>query len=585
MLYLALILLFLAAALCLGFSRTVSTRRLGFLAAGATLAATATLSVEWLRGPVFDLPALTWLTWEDVIVSLSPRLGGSDLVLATTLLYGGALALLALALTLAPAVRGFGSLFAMALLTLAAALVGLMSSPLLLPFAWSLAVLLGYSTAWSSGALNRSEGMPQGLTLGLLASVLLLGGILAVEPILNVNRPVPALAAAGIVLACIILVGGAPFHNALEEAVTAPAALGALLHGLVFPILALTTLLRVVPLFQELLPPVWRVVLVVLGTLSWVVCSAGALREHGLRRLLGWQASAQAGLVILAIGLAGPLATLAVPALIFNLALTTLAGSLAATALERLTGSDDFTQTAARVDLRVPGMLWGIAALSALGLPPMWGFWGRYWLLEGARADMPWVVPLVLATSVLAMLVYLGPLARLLRRDFGERVVLRDDGSPLPLSPTGPGYLVVAVLVFAPLLGAGLVPQLAWDSWLRAMPDGPATLPVSSAARVVSVVSGVLGTLLVLLMLRYRSARRTLSDEDMTAVILAPDALAQSLSPLAWLGRPDGLMRHIWHGAQWLGRGVALLLAPFEQRFYLAAVLLAVISVILLMAL
>lgn len=586
MVYLAFIVLLVAAALCLGLSRVVATQRLGFFATGATIAAAVLLLLEWFRGPMFDMPTLTWAAWDQIVVVLSPQLDTLSRGFALVLLYSGALALLALSLTIAPTVRGFGSLFASGMLVLAVVLTGLISSMLLLPLTWSLVVLLGYSTVWSSGALRRSEKIPLGLTLGILASILLLGGVLVAEPALSAGQLPSMLAAMCILGACLILVGGAPFHSALDEAVAAPAALGALLHGVVFPLVALPTLVRLLIDMQAVLPPSWRVALVLLGGISWLACSAGALREHGLRGLLGWQASGQASLVVVAVGLAGPLAMAAVPALIVNLAFTTLAGALAITALERLTGSDDFTRITPKANLRLPGLVWGLVSLSALGLPPMWGFWGRYWLLESALATMLWVVPLILAGSVLATLAYLGPLVRFVRRDFGVREVVTDVGRVQRLTAAGFRNSVVLGLVLVPLIGFGLMPHLVWDYWLQAVLPTPGPLPVSNTVWLISVGVGVLmGLVILLLVVRRDSARRTLADEDMVPVILAPDALAERVSLFAWFGNPHGVIRWIWQGIQFLGRGAELLVMPFEQRFYLASVFLAVIIVLLVMAL
>lgn len=584
MFYLALSILLLAAAACLGLSRRVATQKLGFFAAGALVVAATTLLLEQWRGPVFDAPTLIWVALDQMTIYISPELGMVELALALTLLYGGALALVTLALTLVPTVRGFGGLFAWALLTLVAVLVGLAGSNLLLPFAWGLTVLLSYSAVRSSGALNQSTALPQGLALGFLASVLLLGGLLVAGPALSVGEVPPAFAAVSVGLACVMLVGGAPFHGAFEEIVTAPPALGGLMYGLALPILGMGTLLRLAETAQPWLPPFWRVIVLLLGLLSALICAVAALREHSLRRLLGWQASGQAGLVFIAVGLEGPLAALAGPALLVNLALTSLVGVLAVTSLESLTGSDDFTQVTIAVDLRMSGILWALAALSAVGMPLLWGFWGRRWLLEAAIAQAPWSVPLVLMATILALLAYLGPLARFWGQTGTRQGLARSEEESERRAAVQPGDLIVVSLALGPLLVLGVAPQIAWTGWLQAVHDAPAQLPVSVVAQVVGGVVGVLGILLAVMLWWRGWSRRVLPDPDMSPVVLAPDALADSLFFLGWPGHPDQLLRGIWKGIQFLSRGVATVIAPFEQRFYLAAVLLAVISVILLMA-
>ncbi len=584
MFYLVLMLLVLVASTCLGLSKYVATRILGFMTAATTFIAALLLLFEWQQGSVLDVPSLTWLQSGTMVIAVAPTLGVLELVLALTLLYSGTLALLTLALTLAPTVRGFGTLFAWMLLALAVALLGLNSSRLLVPFIWALVVLLGYVAARSSGALSRSEALPQGVTVGLLASLLLLGCLLVIEPDLMTATMPPAVPVIGITLACVILVGGAPFHNAFDELVMAPAALGAFLYGCVLPVLAITTLLNVINALPFAFAPLWQSVLIGPGILSLIASVTGALREHRVRRLLGWQASAQASLALVSVGLAGPLAVLATLVLCINLAFTTITGGIAATLLERLTGSDDFTQTESAARLRWPGVFWGLAALSALGLPPWWGFWGRYWLIETAITQAAWVVPLIIATTILAALAYLGPLAKFWEgRQRSPEVVALDVAVPHPTTLL-PGDMIVLCLALLPLLVLGVWPGLVWQPWLQGIPGGPAALPIGTTLLTLNLVVAVVVLLLLPLLLRRGSVRQTLSDEDMTPIMLAPDALAEGLSWLAWLARPEGLFRRVWRGMQRLSAGMAVVVAPFEQRFYMAAVLLAIISIIVLMA-
>ncbi len=591
MIYLVFLLLLLAAVACLGLSRALPTQVLGFIAACITLIAAVLLLIGHGQDTPPLLQPLTWVSLEQITILFSPQLDTAGVLLSCTLLGGGALALLALALALAPTVRGFGGLFAWVLLTLAAALLGLSSEGFVVPFAWALVAILSYCAARSSGALNRSEGMPNGITIGLLASLLLLAGLIAAAPAVAVQIRPPSSALVCVVVACLMFMGAAPFHNALDEAVQAPAALGALLYGLVFPIVATDTLLRFIGDMRAFLPGVdlpllWRVLLLVMGLFSVFAGAVGALREHRLQRLLAWQAGAQGGLVVLALGVSGPLAALAAPALLVNLALTTLGGALAVTVVERLTGLDDFTRVQPGADLRWPGLVWAITAASALGMPSLWGFWARSWLFEALVAQAPWAAAPVLAASVLMALAYLAPLACFWWRSStdmaaGAREHAIQLAAEAPLTGKNP-FLLVLVLVPLPLLVMGLAPQLVWDGLLRMLPAAPAALPVSTTAQAISVAVAALSVLLLLLP-RLPSARRSLPDDDMLPAMLAPDALAGRLSLLETLGRPASLLRGAWDMLLSLAQLVRAGMTLFEQRFYLAGVLLGLISLILLM--
>jgi formate hydrogenlyase subunit 3/multisubunit Na+/H+ antiporter MnhD subunit len=395
-------------------------------------------------------------------------------------------------------------------------------------------------------------------------------------------------------LASLLLMGAAPFQAALDETALAPAALFGLFAGLVLPILSLGTLLQLMSDMRLLmpgqdLPASWRGLLLGLGTLSLLAGAAGALREHRLRRLLAWQVSAQAGIVVLSLGLESPLAALAAPALLTNLALTTICGVLAVAVFERQIGSDDFTLMEPGIDLRLPGLLWACAAASALGLPALWGFWGRRWLFAAAIEQAPWVVPPILAASVFMALAYVAPLARFWSTSNSTAsltfTALRSANRP---------FLFVLLLAPLLLLVPGLLPQPVLDIYQRTAlvraveginPMQPLLFVpvVPMSEQVVGFVVALAGVLFGVL-LQIKPVRQIPADEDMTPVVLPSDALAGQLAPLAETGYPARLMRGLWASLLKLGEWARVWLAVFEQRFYLAGVLLALISLILLMA-
>jgi hypothetical protein len=55
------------------------------------------------------------------------------------------------------------------------------------------------------------------------------------------------------------------------------------------------------------------------------------------------------------------------------------------------------------------------------------------------------------------------------------------------------------------------------------------------------------------------------------------------LRGLAWFANPASLYQNLWSALLGLSRGVTRVLAMFEQRYYLAGLMIAVIVVVLLM--
>ncbi|NTV62218.1 MAG: hypothetical protein HGA65_01605 [Oscillochloris sp.] len=553
-------------------SPIVATRRLGLAAAGGCGVAGLLL----VAAPNV-LPDLVFPTYMVGAASFDVvgRLSSGDTVVALALLWGGAMALVSLAAAIAPAVRGFGAIFGWACLAMVAALLGLAAPPLsmLTPVVWAVAVMASYASLRASGAPSQSEALPRGLSLGLLASGLLLGGLLGARAALAQGQlPAPGVALA-LLLAVLAITGAAPLGMARDEAVAAPAPLGALIYGLVMPVLGLGYLLRLVAILPQM-PTSWAVALVFVGSIGTLASVAGAYGERHLRVLLGWVSGAQASLIVVAAGLSGALAALAGPALLINLMLSTIAGAAAAVDLERNTGSDAFAEAELGPRLDLSGLLWALAGLAAVGLPPLWGFWGRRWLFEAVLTQMPWALPPLIAGSGLLVLVLLMPLARFWP-------------APDPRSrPAAPGFLdpLAGALSLVPLLIIGVAPQLAWSLWMQGGAVALAALPVGLGEQAAAIGVGLVVLALVLGIARLPVARQIALSPEEQPVQLAADALGRSLRPLAWLGRADALLAAIWSGLLRLSHWLQVIMSVFEQRYYLLGVLIALLTVMLLMA-
>jgi formate hydrogenlyase subunit 3/multisubunit Na+/H+ antiporter MnhD subunit len=325
------------------------------------------------------------------------------------------------------------------------------------------------------------------------------------------------------------------------------------------------------------LPAGWAVALGLIGGLGALACGAGALGVRRLRPLLGWAAGAQASLVIVAAGLADPLlAPIAGPTLLIAMMLGAVLAASAAVSFERITGSDDYTQATAAAPPRVAGIAWAAAAVAILGLPPLFGLWGRLFLLQMALEQQPWVTAPLLAGAALLALALLAPLAGFWATD-GRAARARAGWSDwLP-----------ALLALAPLLALGAEPYLAWRREWLPNPDELITdmTPVPGlAARAIAMAAGVVLVLVAVLVSRAPSARTIARDPDEEAVRLPPEAAGEALRPLAWLALPAPLLGALWAGLERTSEGLRFLMGLFEQRYYLLGVLAALITIMLLMA-
>jgi formate hydrogenlyase subunit 3/multisubunit Na+/H+ antiporter MnhD subunit len=569
MIVISLAILLLGAALCFGLSRVLPTRVVGAGAAALCWAATAPA----LAGaPQESAATIDLLTLGGAAFSLATGLSDLERGVAAALLVSAGAALLALATAVAGAVRGFGALFGWALLCVAAALLSLAAPPLSLlqPFAWAVLSIAGYGALRASGAEMAVETPPLGLTFGLLASALLAVALVAAGPALAGGElPFGPAAAAG--LAAALAVGGfPPLLTAREEAVAGPAPLGALVFGIAAPAAGLGWLLRATAALPAQ-PAAWSVMVGLIGAVGALACGAGAVGERRLRPILAWSAGAQAGLVIAAAGLGGPLGAVAGPSLLTALMLSATLSAGAALSFERATGTDDYTE-AAEAAPRAAALIWAAGSAASLGLPPLWGFWGRLWLLEDALERQPWLVAPLLAGSVLLALALATALAGLWSAARAER------------GATAWGAWAPALVVCAPLLVLGAAPGLAWERWLRAVPFAPPAAPLDPRALAAAIAAGALLLVLAALPASAAPTRAVKRDPDEDTVRLAPDTLGKTLRPLAWLANPAPLIAGVGALLERSSELMRLLVGLFEQRYYLLGVLAALITIMLLMA-
>jgi NADH:ubiquinone oxidoreductase subunit 4 (subunit M) len=587
MLVLVFILPLLAALLCLVLNRAVPTRWLGVGAGAALLVCGAALLAARARaGLPLELIERPWMAIESQSIVVALRFDAVSWALALLALAGGGVALLVLALALPGNLRGFGGLFATATLALLAVTAGLAAQSLLfLPFLWATAALLTFLALRSSGALAGSDSPAIVLFSGLCGALVLLGAALLAPSALAGTVALQVMLVFWVVFGLLAL-GGPPFHAPFQNLAEAPAALVGALLPLGLPLLGGYALLRFAAGMSELPAPGWRVGLTLLGLVSLLACAAGAAGTTRLRRLVGWQLSALMGLLLIAIGQGAAALPVVAPALLANGALATLVCYLACAIVERRAGTDDLGAIALREPLKLPGLIFLIGAASAVGLPGTFGLWPRRWLIDALMGGAAWAVAPILAGSTLLALTYVAPLAAFWRVAGDAPLADALEGVPAAATRRPIGAIVAAGLVVAVLLALGAFPQIAWNGWLA-----PAQAVLSPAApRAAPALPGAVGQiacaaaalLLLALPLLARYRRACAGAETRPQGVFAPQALGESLSRLAWLAAPVSFFAGLWSGLLGLSRALRGGLALFEQRYYLAGLLIAVIVVIML---
>jgi NADH-quinone oxidoreductase subunit N len=190
-----------------------------------------------------------------------------------------------------------------------------------------------------------------------------------------------------------------------------------------------------------------------------------AIRQTGLRRLLAYSAVAHAGYMLLAIVSHTRESLAALLFYVITYALTTLGIFAVIGVVEKATGSDQLTSfDGLHRRAPVPAACLFLFLLSLAGIPPLSGFFAKFYLLIAAMSGNPgllWLVILVLATSAVSLYYYLQVL---------KHVYVTPPGEGDGVIHTSVLTRAVLVLLAASVLLLGLAPHVLLGAILRALP-------------------------------------------------------------------------------------------------------------------
>ena len=213
----------------------------------------------------------------------------------------------------------------------------------------------------------------------------------------------------------------------------------------------------------------WSPLLAVLAAFSILIGNFVALVQTNVRRLLGYSAVAHAGYTLLGI-LAGGRDGFGATLFYTTIYAFTLVGSFGVVALvRRETGGDDvknFAGLYARSPLLAGCM--AIFMLSLAGLPPLAGFFGKFYLFTtafraGANHGLLWLVALALFGSLISLYYYLI----VLKVIFQTRAAERDPISLFARNALPKTIILLAALV---VLFLGIVPEFLVERIIAALP-------------------------------------------------------------------------------------------------------------------
>src|SRR4030095_8582050 len=214
----------------------------------------------------------------------------------------------------------------------------------------------------------------------------------------------------------------------------------------------------------------WSPVLAALAALSIVIGNLVALAQSNVRRLLAYSAVAHAGYTLIGL-VAGGRDGFSATLFYTTIYAVTLLGAFGVVALvRRETGGDDF-QNFAGLSSRSPllAVCMSLFMLSLAGIPPLAGFFGKFYLFSvalraGPNHGLLWLVALALLGSLISLYYYLIVL----------KVIFIDQPSVEPprREPVAPDFLqriTIAVLAAA-ILFLGILPDTLAARILATLP-------------------------------------------------------------------------------------------------------------------
>ena len=275
-------------------------------------------------------------------------------------------------------------------------------------------LLIGFDV--DSPSARRSALMSLRVTAGgglaLLAAIMLIGATLGTYSLTDVVARAPELARSPWIIPILggVLVGAFtksaqfPFHFWLPNAMQAPTPASAYLHSATMVKLGIYLLARFEPVIGAV--PGARDVVITVALATMLIGAFQAIRAENYKAVLAYSTVASLGILVMLVGLDGPMASVATVGFLLAHAMYKAALFFCAGTVIHATGLTKLRQMGGlRRFLPVTAVASLLASLSMAGLPPFLGFISKEFLFE-AQIESSWdAVPVAIAVLVNAVIV------------------------------------------------------------------------------------------------------------------------------------------------------------------------------------
>ncbi len=200
----------------------------------------------------------------------------------------------------------------------------------------------------------------------------------------------------------------------------------------------------------------WIGFVAILAAVTMVLGNLVALQQRNFKRMLAYSSIAQAGYLLIGVAAVGELGTAAVLFYLSVYVLTNITAFAVAEIATNATGSE-LIKDMAGLSRRAPGIAFALLAamLSLAGVPPLAGFFGKFYIFQAAvgytnpagQHSLVWLALLGVLTSIIALYYYLMVLK--------VAYVDRAEGEDVPLKTSG-GFKTALTITVAGMIFFGI---------------------------------------------------------------------------------------------------------------------------------
>jgi NADH-quinone oxidoreductase subunit N len=154
----------------------------------------------------------------------------------------------------------------------------------------------------------------------------------------------------------------------------------------------------------------WILLIAVLAALAMIIGNIIALLQTNIKRMLAYSSIAQIGYILLGVVAATSRGVASVSFYLFVYLFANMGAFIAAITFCNTTGSDEIKDYAG-LSRRSPALaaMMAVFMLSLVGIPPLAGFTGKYYLFSAAiEQKYIWLVVIAILTSVISLYYYVG---------------------------------------------------------------------------------------------------------------------------------------------------------------------------------